>query len=81
MSHYNREEEYVPREPYKLRFTAEDVRQVRDSKQVGMMTAKDILVREQILNDIQRGRRSLDVALLYDLLEFMIQDGIIRKIG
>jgi len=38
------------------------------------MEAKKILMREQILTDLKRGRNSQDIVLLYDLLEFMIEN-------
>lgn len=64
---------YTPREKYTCRFTATDVHALREERGIGLMEAKSILMKEQILKDIQSGRNSLNVSLLYDILEYMIE--------
>lgn len=65
---------YVPREKYSPRFTADDVYAYRNEHQCSMMEAKDKLMREQILEDLDKGRNSHNVVLLYDILEYMLEN-------
>lgn len=65
---------YIPRPKYTLRCTAADVRALRDERGCGLMEAKRILERQQILEDLNKGRRSQDTVLLYDILEYMIEN-------
>lgn len=74
MTDYNREEVYKPRPKYGPRFDAIDVRAYRDEHGCGMMEAKETLMRKQMLNDIMGGRRSHNVTMLYDILEYMLEN-------
>lgn len=77
MTDYNRDEAvFKPRPKYGPRFTADDVRSLRDERGCGMMEAKNILMKRQMLHDIEGGRRSHNTTLLYDLLEYMIENNI-----
>lgn len=77
MTDYNRETAYVSQPKYTHRFSANDVRALREELGCGLIEAKGILVRQQIREDLQKGRRSLDVALLYDLLEYMMENHLV----
>lgn len=77
MTDYNRETAYVPRPKYTHRFSANDVRALREELGCGLAEAKGILVRQQISEDLQKGRKSLDVATLYDLLEYMMENHLV----
>lgn len=77
MTDYDREEVYVPRPEYTHRFTAAEVRTLREERGCGMVEAKEILMRRQIMEDIKSGRNSHNVVLLYDLLEYMLENHII----
>ena len=75
MTDYNRDEaEFTPRPKYGPRFNAADVRAFRDENECGMLTAKECLMKEQLLNDIQGGRATHNVTLLYDIVEYMIEN-------
>ena len=67
---------YVPRQKYGPRFTAAEVRAYRDENSVGMMEAKEHLMRQQILGDLARGRCGLETGLLYDILEYMVENRV-----
>lgn len=71
--YYKDYEPYTPRPKYTHRFTAVEVRALREERGCGMMEAKGVLMKKQILEDIQSGKNSLNVALLYDILEYMIE--------
>lgn len=62
-------------------FTADDVRKIRDEMQVGMYTAKDILIKRQLTSLLEEARRNSDVELLADILLFMLKEDYIRKIA
>lgn len=72
--YYKDSEPYTPRSKYSHRFTATEVRALREERECGLVEAKQILIRQQILEDLKRGRNSQDVVLLYDLLEYMIEN-------
>ena len=74
MTDYNREEVYTPRLKYGPRFTADDVRAHRDMYGLGMMECKEILMKQQIIEDLEKGRSGLDTSLLYDILEYMVRN-------
>lgn len=66
--------EFKPREKYGPRFTATDVRAYRDQNSCGMMQAKNVLMSRQMLADLNKGRRSHDTVMLYDILEYMLEN-------
>ena len=72
--YYKDDEPYTPRPKYTHRFTAIEVRALREERGCGMAEAKQILMRQQILEDLKRGRNSQDVVLLYNILEYMIEN-------
>lgn len=75
MTDYNREEAtYAPREKYGPKFTAVEVRALREERDCGLVEAKQILMRQQILEDLKNGRRTQNTTLLYDILEYMIEN-------
>lgn len=59
---------------YGPRFTAEDVRALRDEKCCGMYEAKEILMRQQMLEDLKNGRQGLRPSVLYDILEYLLEN-------
>lgn len=75
MSHYDRSSEYVECPKYGPRFTADDVRALRDKQGCGMMEAKGILMKEQILSDIQLIKIGgwIDVSI-WEILEYLIEN-------
>lgn len=75
--YYMDDEPYVPRPKYTHRFTAAEVRSLREERGCGLMEAKRILTRQQILEDLNRGRRSKDTVLLYDILEYMMENHLV----
>jgi len=75
--YYKDDEVYIPRPKYSLRCTAADVRALRDERGCGLMEAKRILERQQILDDLNRGRNSQDTVLLYDILEYMMESHLV----
>lgn len=75
MTDYNRDEAtYAPYEKYRPQFTATKVRALREERGCGLMEAKQILMRQQILEDLAKGRRTQNTTLLYDILEYMIEN-------
>lgn len=76
MTDYYKDIEYEvkPREKYGPRFTAEQCFEYRDRNQCSIMKAKDDLMREQMLEDLAKGRCGLDTSLLYDILEYMLEN-------
>jgi len=77
MTDYNRETTYVSPPKYTHRFSANDVKALREELGCGLIEAKGILVRRQIYEDLQKGRAGLDVATLYDLLEYMMETHLV----
>lgn len=75
--YYKDDEAYTPRQKYSHRFTAADVRALREERGCGLMEAKRILERRQILEDLNKGRRSQDTVLLYDILEYMMENHLV----
>lgn len=79
MSNYERDTEpYTPPVKYGPRFTAVDVRKVRDEYDCGLVTAKGILMRKQIQEDLANGKCSLNVGLLYDVLLYLTENQLIN---
>lgn len=75
MTDYNRDEAvYVPRQKYAPKFTVKEVRAFREEHECGLMDAKKELMRRQILEDLNRGRNSHDTVLLYDILEYIVEN-------
>lgn len=76
MTDYYKDIEYEvkPSVKYGFRFTASDVRAYRDEHGCSMMHAKDVLMRRQILEDLNKGRCSHDTVMLYDILEYMLEN-------
>lgn len=72
--YYKDYEAYKPWPKYAHRFTVTEVRALREERGCGLMEAKQILMRQQILGDLKKGRNTQDVVLLYDILEFMIEN-------
>ena len=66
----------VPHVKYGPRFTAAEVRAYRDENFIGMMEAKERLMRQQILGDLEKGRCGLETGLLYDILEYMVENRV-----
>ena len=62
-------------------FTFDDVRRVREERQCGMMTAKDILVKRQLTSLLEQAKENKDVELLADILLLMLKEDYIRKIA
>lgn len=76
MTDYYKDFEYtfIPHPKYGPRFTADDVYAYRNEHQCSIMEAKDKLMREQILEDLNKGRNTHNTVLLYDILEYMIEN-------
>lgn len=74
MSNYDREDQYVPLPKYGPKFTAEDVRKLRDEKCCGMYEAKELLMRQQMLEDLRKGRNGLQTSVIYDILEYLLEN-------
>lgn len=77
MTDYYREEKYTPRQKYTHRFTAADVRALREERGCGMGEAKNILMKQQVRTDLERGRNSHNVVMLYDLIEYMLENHLV----
>lgn len=78
MTDYRRDDEvYIPRQKYAPRFDATDVYALRDDRECSLMEAKSILMRHQILEDLEKGRNSHDIVLLYDILEYVLKNKLI----
>jgi hypothetical protein len=65
---------YIPPKPYGPRFEATDVRMIRDSLGCGLMEARSVLMQEQVLEDLRKGKCGLDTGLLYDILIYLIEN-------
>ena len=67
----------APRVKYGPKFDAGDVRKLREETGAGMMECKRSLMRKQMLKDLEVGRCGLNTALLYDMLEYMLEEHLI----
>lgn len=72
--YYIGDEPYTPRPKYTHRFTVLEVRELREERGCGLLEAKQILMRQQMLEDLKSGRNSHDTVLLYDILEYLIEN-------
>lgn len=68
------EYEYKPRVKYAPKFTSEEVYSLRNDREISLHEAKSILMKEQILKDLTVGRNCHNVVLLYDILEYLIEE-------
>ena len=67
----------VPRVKYGPKFTADDVYELRNERECSLAEAKETLMRKQMLKDLEVGRCGLNTALLYDMLEYMLEKRLI----
>lgn len=67
-------EPYIPREKYKPDVLADEVFELRNAKEISLYEAKSILTKQQLLKDLAKGRQGLSTSVLYDILEYIIEN-------
>jgi hypothetical protein len=72
--YYKESAPWFPSPKYSHRFTSQDIKDLCAEQGCGIFEAKQILMRRQIMEDINNGRRTQNVVLLYDLLEYMLEN-------
>lgn len=67
-------ETYKPKPKYNPSINIQDVFNPRETKEISLSAAKNILVKKRLLKDLAKGRQGLSTSVLYDILEYIIEN-------